>query len=393
MARQKKTPLSERPLWQQINWPQSILLAITPVMALYGILTTELQFKTFIFSLVYYVISALGITAGYHRYYSHRSYQASLPYQVYIMLAGTASVQGSILWWSRDHRVHHRFTDTEKDPYNAKRGFIWSHIGWMLYKKDSTVIGRAEVDDLEADPIVMFQHNYYVPLALFMSFILPTLVAGILWGDWKGGYYYVGIARLVFVHHATFCINSLAHWIGDASFDDKLSPRDYILTALITMGEGYHNFHHEFPQDYRNAIKFFQYDPTKWFIYACSLVGLTYDLKIFPDNEVRKGELLMKEKNLNKVRATINWGVPIETLPVISFEQYQKECDGGKRWLLIDGVVHDVEVFMHEHPGGIKYIRAYIGKDSTAAFGGQVYDHSNAARNLMSSMRVARVSQ
>ncbi|KAJ9088790.1 stearoyl-CoA 9-desaturase [Entomophthora muscae] len=393
MARQKKTPLSERPLWQQINWPQSILLAITPVMALYGILTTELQFKTFIFSLVYYVISALGITAGYHRYYSHRSYQASLPYQVYIMLAGTASVQGSILWWSRDHRVHHRFTDTEKDPYNAKRGFIWSHIGWMIYKKDSTVIGRAEVDDLEADPIVMFQHNYYVPLALFMSFILPTLVAGILWGDWKGGYYYVGIARLVFVHHATFCINSLAHWIGDASFDDKLSPRDYILTALITMGEGYHNFHHEFPQDYRNAIKFFQYDPTKWFIYACSLVGLTCDLKIFPDNEVRKGELLMKEKNLNKVRATINWGVPIETLPVISFEQYQKECDGGKRWLLIDGVVHDVEEFMHEHPGGIKYIRAYIGKDSTAAFGGQVYDHSNAARNLMSSMRVARVSQ
>ncbi|KAJ9063391.1 stearoyl-CoA 9-desaturase [Entomophthora muscae] len=392
MSFQKKIPLNERPFWQQINWPQTILLTITPLMAIHGIRTTELQLKTLLFSIAYYAISALGITAGYHRYHSHRSYQASLIYQVYIMLAGTAAIQGSILCWCRDHRIHHRFTDTEKDPYNASRGLLWSHMGWMIYKKDSTKLGRAEVDDLEADPIVIFQHNYYVPLALFTSFIFPTLVAGVLWGDWKGGYYYAGVVRLVLVHHATFCINSLAHWLGDASFDDKLSPRDYLLTALITMGEGYHNFHHEFPQDYRNAIKFYQYDPTKWFIYGCSLIGLTYELKVFPDNEVRKGELLMKQKKLDKVSATINWGVAIESLPVISFEVYQKECDGGKRWLLIDGVVHDVELFMNEHPGGIKYVRAYIGKDASAAFAGQVYDHSNGARNLMSSMRVARIA-
>ncbi|KAI0242549.1 stearoyl-CoA 9-desaturase [Massospora cicadina] len=380
MARQKKVPLIDTTDHNTHHCP-----VWTP--------DYPLQSKTLVWAILYYFISALGITAGYHRFYSHKSYSARLPYQVYIMLSGTASVQGSILWWSRDHRVHHRFTDTEKDPYNANRGLIWSHIGWMIFKKDSTKLGRAEVDDLEADPIVMFQHHFYVPLALLMGFIFPTLVAGMLWGDWKGGYYYAGVVRLVFVHHATFCINSLAHWIGDTSFDDKLTPRDHFLTALVTMGEGYHNFHHEFPQDYRNAIKFYQYDPTKWFIYAISLLGLTYDLKIFPENEVRKGEFLMKEKKLNQCRATINWGVPVETLPSISFDQYRDECANGKCWILIDGVVHDVESFMHEHPGGIKYIQVYIGKDASAAFSGIVYDHSNAARNLMSSMRVARIAK
>lgn len=388
----KKIPLSERPLWQQINWPQSILLVITPVIALHGIFTTPLQTKTLIWSIMYYVISALGITAGYHRLFSHCAYKASKAFELYIVLAGTASVQGSILWWCRDHRVHHRFTDTEKDPYNANRGFLWSHIGWMIFKKDSTVLGRAEVDDLENNKLVMFQHNNYVPLALIMGFLLPTFVAGIGWGDWQGGYYYAAVARLVFVHHATFCINSLAHWLGDTSYDDKHTPRDWFFTAIITMGEGYHNFHHQFPQDYRNAIKFYQYDPTKWFIYALSLVGLTYDLKIFPQNEVSKGALLMKEKKLNKIRETISWGVPIDSLPVFTLEQYVYECkENGKRWILIDSIIHNVEDFMNDHPGGIKYIRSYIGKDATSSFNGDVYDHSNAARNLMSSMRVGRI--
>ncbi|KAJ9052378.1 stearoyl-CoA 9-desaturase [Entomophthora muscae] len=392
MESQKKIPFIELPLWRQINWPQSILLLITPIMAIYGISTTPLQAKTAIFSICFYVFSALGITAGYHRYYAHRSYQATLPFQILLVLSGTAGVQGSILWWSRDHRVHHRFTDTDKDPYNAKRGFLWSHMGWMVFKKDSATIGRAEVDDLQADPLVRLQHNYYVPLALLMTIILPTFVAGLGWGDWKGGYYYAGLLRLSLSHHATFCINSLAHWLGEATFDDKLSSRDCFITALVTMGEGYHNFHHEFPQDYRNAIKAYQYDPTKWFIYGASLLGLTYDLKIFPENEVRKGEFLMEEKRLNKMRTIINWGVDIGTLPTMSFSEYKTACDDGKHWILIDNVIHDVTHFMKEHPGGIKYIRTYIGKDSSAAFKGQVYDHSTAARNLMASMRVARIS-
>lgn len=388
----KKIPLSERPIWQQINWPQTILLVLTPAIALYGICTTPLQAKTLIWAMVYMVTAALGTTAGYHRLYAHCSYKASFLFELIIMAVGTAAVQGSVLWWCRDHRVHHRFTDTDKDPYNAKRGFIWSHIGWMIYKKDSSVLGRAEVDDLLNNKLVIFQNNNYVPLALFLGFLFPTLVAGVGWGDWQGGYYYAAMTRVVIGHHLTFCINSLAHWVGDASYDDKLSPRDCLLTALLTMGEGYHNFHHQFPQDYRNAVGFYQYDPTKWFIYGLSKLGLTYDLKTFSKNEIEKGALLMNEKKLEKVRETIDWGVNIDSLPVFTMDQYVNECkENGKQWILIDSIIHNIEDFMNDHPGGIKYIRSYIGRDATASFNGDVYDHSNAARNLMSSMRVGRL--
>jgi stearoyl-CoA desaturase (delta-9 desaturase) len=129
---------------------------------------------------------------------------------------------------------------------------------------------------------------------LVMAFMVPTIVCGLGWGDWKGGYVYAGVVRLIFVHHvlsgivvdslfliqSTFCVNSLAHWLGDSPFDDKHTPRDHLVTALVTIGEGYHNFHHQFPMDYRNAIRWYQYDPTKWFIWVCQQVGLASHLKV-----------------------------------------------------------------------------------------------------------------
>ena len=87
-----------------------------------------------------------------------------------------------------------------------------------------------------------------------MALILPTMVCGLGWNDWLGGFVYAGILRIFFIQQATFCVNSLAHWLGDQPFDDRNSPRDHVITALVTLGEGYHNFHHEFPSDYRNAI-------------------------------------------------------------------------------------------------------------------------------------------
>lgn len=93
---------------------------------------------------------------------------------------------------------------------------------------------------------------------------------------------YAAVARLVFVHHSTFCVNSLAHWLGESPFDDKHTPKDHMITAFVTVGEGYHNFHHQFPMDYRNAIKWYQYDPTKWFIWTCKQLRLASHLKVRP---------------------------------------------------------------------------------------------------------------
>jgi stearoyl-CoA desaturase (delta-9 desaturase) len=209
-------------------------------------------------------------------------------------MLGAGAVEGSIRWWARGHRAHHRYTDTDLDPYNAHKGLLWSHIGWMILKPRRKP-GVADVSDLSTNDIVQWQHRQYLKLVFIMGVFFPTLVAGLGWGDWKGGYVYAGLLRLVLVHHvsvgnggrtvrscllqSTFCVNSLAHCLGEAPFDDKHTPRDHLITALVTFGEGYHNFHHQFPVDYRNAIKWYQYDPTKWVIWVCQQFGLASHLK------------------------------------------------------------------------------------------------------------------
>jgi len=220
-----------------------------------------------------------------------------------------------------------------------------------------------------------------------MGFVVPTMIPGVFWHDWRGGFYYAAAARLLFVHHSTFCVNSLAHWLGETPFDDKHTPRDHLFTALVTIGEGYHNFHHQFPMDFRNAIKWYQYDPTKWFIWMCSKVGLASHLKSFPDNEVQKGQLTMQLKKLRQTQDALNWPVEETDLPVITWESFQEQS--LKRPLIcVTGFIHDVSTFMDNHPGGRNMLVRNIGKDATTSFFGGVYDHSNAAHNLLAMMRV-----
>ncbi|KAF9582569.1 hypothetical protein BGW38_000050 [Lunasporangiospora selenospora] len=375
-----------------VDWKQTIGLTITPLLAIYGVATTEANKWTIIWATIYGFMTGLGITAGYHRLWAHRSYSAGPIMSIALALLGAGAVEGSIQWWSRGHRAHHRWTDTEKDPYSAHRGFFFSHMGWMLIKRPGWKIGHADMEDLSKSRLVQWQHRNYFPLAMFMGLVVPTLVAGLGWGDWRGGFYFAGVLKLVMIHHATFCVNSLAHWLGEGPFDDRHSPRDHFLTAFVTLGEGYHNFHHQFPNDYRNAIRFYQYDPTKWLIRVCAFLGFASHLKTFPENEVRKGELHMIEKRVLEKKQKLLWGTPISDLPALSFEEFVHACKiDNKKWILLEGVVYDVTNFMTEHPGGEKYIKMGIGKDMTAAFNGGMYDHSNAARNLLSLMRVAVV--
>ncbi|KAI8886938.1 delta-9 desaturase [Backusella circina FSU 941] len=385
-------PLFDEPTTLQnfskhVNWFQSILLISTPLLAIWGAYKTPLETKTLWWTLIYYFATGLGITAGYHRYWAHTSYSCTKPTQWALCLAGSGAFEGSIRWWSRGHRAHHRWTDSDKDPYAATRGFFFSHMGWMLINRPKNRIGYADIDDLKADPIVKFQHKYYLYFALGMAFLFPSLVAGLGWGDFKGGLVYGGLCRLVFVHHATFCVNSLAHFLGDTPYDDFHTPKDSWITAIVTCGEGYHNFHHEFPQDYRNAIIWYQYDPTKWLITILYILGLAYDLKSFSANEIEKGRIQMIEKKIEEAKAKIHFGRPLRDLPVYTMEEYKfmVTCK-DKQWILLDGILYDVENF--DHPGGKKYIKSAIGRDMTKAFSGGVYNHSNGARNLLTSMRV-----
>jgi stearoyl-CoA desaturase (delta-9 desaturase) len=291
--------------------------------------------------------------------------------------------------------VHHRYTDTPKDPYNAKNGFFWAHMGWMLVKMPKEYRVQADIRDLQADPLLNFQHKFYLPLGLLMAFGVPTAICHFGWNDWMGGLFYVGICRLLFVHHSTFCVNSMAHFFGAHTYDDDRTPRDHLFTAFVTLGEGYHNFHHEFPNDYRNGIRFYDYDPTKWLILGCSLFGLTYNLKEFPANEVTKGQLTMQQKHLDREKAKLKYPGPIGQLPAMSWDLIRRKVREGQALVVVDGLVHDVANFLEEHPGGMKILQAAIGQDATSHFRGEtgIYRHSNAARHLLTTFRVGRLEE
>eukprot|EP00164_Ancoracysta_twista_P000409 GFYU01000557.1.p1 GENE.GFYU01000557.1~~GFYU01000557.1.p1 ORF type:complete len:776 (+),score=262.06 GFYU01000557.1:127-2454(+) len=375
---------------KRTNWLHTVLLAATPSLALYGMMTWTFNWTTLVWAFVYYHITGFGITAGYHRLFAHKAYDASFLYRFAMAMMGAGAVEGSIRWWCRDHRAHHRYTDTPKDPYSAHEGFWYAHIGWMLKKQIPGRIGRADISDFNEDPLIRWQHRNYIAIALFMGFVFPMLVAGLAWGDYFGGFFISGVARLVVVHHSTFCVNSMAHYFGTQSFDDDLTPKDSIITALCTFGEGYHNFHHEYPQDFRNAIRWYQYDPTKWLIHASHFFGLVSNLKRFPENEIQKGKVQMAMKALEQQSSVLDWGPEPETLPAMNQQEVKEGVECGRALVIIDGIVHDVGSFIDEHPGGVAMIRYDLGKDVTKKFNGAVYKHSRGARNLLSQFRIAR---
>jgi stearoyl-CoA desaturase (delta-9 desaturase) len=381
-------PITSQNWYKHVNWLNVILIGGVPLAGLVASAWTPLRLSTAVWSVLYYFATGLGITAGYHRLWAHKSYSATRPLEIFLALVGAGAVEGSIRWWSRDHRAHHRYTDTDKDPYSVRKGLLYSHLGWMIMKQNPKRIGRTDISDLNENAIVVAQHKHYLKAVIFMGLVFPTLVAGLGWNDWLGGFIYAGILRIFFVQQATFCVNSLAHWLGDQPFDDRNSPRDHLVTALVTLGEGYHNFHHEFPSDYRNAIEWYQYDPTKWFIWTMKKLGLAYDLKQFRANEIEKGRVQQTQKKLDQARAKLDWGVPLETLPVMEWDDYVEQAKNGRGLIAVAGVVHDVSDFIKDHPGGKAMIMSGVGKDATSMFNGGVYNHSNAAHNLLSTMRV-----
>lgn len=328
------TPTEKAP----INWPASIMLIGTPILALI-ILPIYAYFNDFstaawISFFALWALSGLGITAGYHRLWSHRAYNASLPLQILLMIGGTMAIQNSILYWSAGHRVHHRFVDDEdKDPYSIRRGFWYAHIGWMLRNYPSAPKDYRNVPDLLNDKLVMFQHNHYIPLVIVChAVILLTLgwVVGDVWGVLLLG----GLLRLIVSHHVTFFINSLCHMYGNRPYTDENTARDNFWLAIVTWGEGYHNYHHIFQYDYRNGIKWWQYDPTKWLIWVSSKLGLAYNLRRIPDFNIKKAELAMKFKYAEQDLAIYghNLTEDMQTIKQKISKEYEDFCATLNEW-------------------------------------------------------------
>eukprot|EP01083_Nonionella_stella_P289221 984276_1 len=374
-----------------VDWINCVLVFLPIIWGWYSVLTYPLCRQTIVLSVIFYLMSGFGITAGYHRLFSHRAYSAHWLLRLFYACFGAAAVQGSIKWWCIGHRAHHRYTDTDRDPYNSERGFFYAHMGWLLLKQDYRRIGRVDIEDLKRDPIVRIQHTFYLPFVIFFSLILPSLIAHYGWNDGWGGFVFAGWFRIMCIQQSTFCVNSVAHYFGTKSFDDTLTPRDSIITAVLTLGEGYHNFHHEFPYDYRNAIRWYQYDPTKWFIRTMSLIGMAFNLRKGPENEIQKGQLNIKLATLKKQRERVSYGTPVSQLPKWTMSDVKRRVGEGELLVIINDVIHDVTTYEDTHPGGPTWFRSFAGKDATQAFDGGVNNHTTAARNLLSQFRVARV--
>jgi stearoyl-CoA desaturase (delta-9 desaturase) len=249
-----------------------------------------------LWALAFLYLNGLAITGGYHRLWSHRAYEAHPALRVWFALWGAGALQNSILVWASDHRRHHRHVDDDaKDPYSAGRGLWFSHMGWMLRYYPTNAEDFSNAADLERDPVVRWQHEHYVALTTLMNVGLPLLL-GLALGDVVGTLLLVGLARLVLNHHVTFFINSLAHYWGSRPYTDENSARDNGVLAFLTYGEGYHNFHHIFQHDYRNGIRWYQWDPTKWMIALCARLGLASSLKRVPDFKIQRALLDMQFK-------------------------------------------------------------------------------------------------
>ncbi|RAH82799.1 stearoyl-CoA desaturase [Aspergillus japonicus CBS 114.51] len=365
-----REPMTRLNWYKHLDWWGITFTMIVPLYGWYQFWKAPLHPKTFIFAVVFGHISGFCITAGYHRLWAHASYCATTPLKVFLAIVAGSAGQGPIEWWVRSHRTHHRYTDTAKDPYSAHKGLLYSHMGWMLFRRDARIYHGIDMSDINDDFVVRWQ-----------------IVCGLGWGDWKGGFVNAGVIRMFAVQQATFCVNSLAHWMGEQPFHDRNSPRDHLVTAIITLGEGHHNYHHEFPTDYRNGAGRWQWDPTKWVIWLWEQMGLAYDLKRFSTHDVDKCRLRQAHKNQ---KSHLDWGFSMKDLPRVSWKDCIVQARDGRRALIaIDGVVHDVSSFLPEHPGGSLLLENAIGKDVSEMFMGGVHMHSKLAHMKLAALRVA----
>ncbi|XP_013062343.1 acyl-CoA desaturase-like [Biomphalaria glabrata] len=273
-----------------------ILFIILHLSAVYSLfLLPKAMYATLLWTALMYYFAAMGITAGAHRLWSHRSYKGKLPLRIFLAICNCISFQNSIFEWARDHRAHHKFSETDADPHNAKRGFFFAHIGWLLVKKHPDVKEKGkmiDLSDLTNDPVVVFQDRHYKKLILLFCFILPTFVPVYFWGEsFHIAFYIAAILRYTLVLNATWLVNSAAHMWGQRPYDERINPAENLGVAFCATGEGFHNYHHVFPHDYSTSEYGWHFNLTTMFIDTMYFLGQAYDRRKIPMDVIMKRKL------------------------------------------------------------------------------------------------------
>ncbi len=277
---------------RKILWGNIVFFSVTALVGLigtplyiynYGVTGSEVALCVF-----FVVVTPLSITVGYHRLFAHAAYKTNAVIRFLLLFFGAAAVERSALQWSSQHKDHHRYVDTDRDPYSIKKGFFYAHIGWMLFWHHETDYDN--VKDLAKDPLIRHQHRYYSLWAILAGFVTP-LFLGALTGHLLGTFLMSVCLRLAVVHHLTFFINSICHMFGRSTYDIYATARDNWFIAFLTFGEGYHNFHHRFAGDYRNGVRWYQWDPSKWIIAFLEKTGLAWDVRRVSNFRILEAQL------------------------------------------------------------------------------------------------------
>lgn len=282
------------PINGSLVWKNMILLTLLHIGGLYALNLTLFasHWNTILFATGYGLIAGLGVTAGAHRLWCHRSYEATLLLRILLTIFNCMAVQTAIYDWCRDHRVHHKFSETNADPHNSKRGFFFSHMGWLFFKKHPDVINKGrtvDMSDLLADPVVCFQRKFYIPLSFIWGFLIPAIIPYWFWNEYFiTAFFVAGIGRYIILLHSTWAVNSVAHLYGYKPYNKKINARENLLVALFAVGEGFHNYHHTFPWDYSTSEFGWWFNPSTAFIDLMARLGLAYNLKSVSSDTIRK---------------------------------------------------------------------------------------------------------
>ncbi|XP_034827237.1 acyl-CoA Delta-9 desaturase-like [Maniola hyperantus] len=271
-----------------IRWINTFLISffhiITTVYAVnafsqYGIVPV---WQSWLFELFMGGVSGFGVTAGAHRFWTHRAFKATLPLRIIFMICFSVSGQNNIFNWVRDHRVHHKFSETTADPHDARRGFFFSHVGWLMMKKHPLVVkegNKLDMSDILDDPVVKFHAKYFYFFKIALCFVIPTVIKVIFWNDTWDMAIVSTFARYLMSVNFTWSVNSFAHLWGHKPYDVNIMPVENWKVSFFAMGEGWHNYHHTFPWDYKAAELSYFLNITTFYIDLFARIGWAYDLK------------------------------------------------------------------------------------------------------------------
>ena len=350
----------------KINWQALAVLLLLPILVFlayryyceYGIGKYEI-----LLTIISYYICNITVGIGIHRLWSHNSYKTHNVIEAILMLLSAGTMQGPVIAWASDHYKHHAYTDTDRDPHtplkfkNKFLGFMWSHMVWMVFTESKKSISRVVITKLGRNKLLMWQLRYYWWVAILMNIIPPACIGFIVGGDIHSAYgavLFIGLGRAI-QQQMTFCINSWAHFVGKQGYTTNNTARDSWIISPLLLGENWHNFHHAFPQDYRNGHKWYHLDVHKWIIYFLSRVGLAWDLNITSDVRIaaKKGVVRLQSQKLaieqwEDVRLQSSRLIAMVCQKINIIESYNSQFQTS--------VIHAIRTTLHELQGKLEYI-------------------------------------